>query len=578
MVKQRPVNLRGMRFSPRKQRGVGVLDVLLGLLIAAIVLKGIVPWLLEKNTTTRVNIAASQAVAFREAALSFQQSNQAAIIAATGPSTPYTRTVAQLQAANALPASFSGTTPYGGTLIAVWNQPTAGVLQPVVIATGGAVINDGDLADIANAISAQGGEGAYIPSYSPTQLVCAQGSCNPIALSTYGYGSMGGHYAIAMFKGTQTSSDDFLHRHNDGVAAHGQMNQNIDMNGNAVNNAVAVNINSTGTNGLNITSSSTNSAGIAIANTSANRTWSFAVAGSSWGAPGSLLFYDNNAGALRAYMDTTGALNFNQAGNMLGIAGNYLYGDGANMALRTVANGGTVYIQGTANGGGTGNLSVQGTTYGGDFYTNGGSYRVNGSGGICWQNYGACLYMQDSSYVRILNDKNFYTGGQGQFGSLQSNSTIVSAGRVTSGEFILPSGVAWDGNWCDTNGLLAQRSDGSGALMNCQNHAWVKVKIGGNHQWYVVANYVNGNFTGHNYTNDDMFVSATSNGTSCGTQNNDYYAVAVVQGIQVASNIENNVNYYHQKSIGFMVPPGQDYQILWTRYLCNTQTAVYEYR
>lgn len=45
------------------------------------------------------------------------------------------------------------------------------------------------------------------------------------------------------------------------------------------------------------------------------------------------------------------------------------------------------------------------------FYTND-WYRVNGNGGIHWQNYGGGWYMSDSDWIRAWNNKNIYTAGK----------------------------------------------------------------------------------------------------------------------------------------------------------------------
>ena len=113
--------------------------------------------------------------------------------------------------------------------------------------------------------------------------------------------------------------------------------------------------------------------------------------------------------------------------------------------------------------------------------------------------------------------------------------------------------------------------------MNCVNGVWRQV-VRPSGQWYNVANYINQNYAGHNFTDHDMFVNAISNGTACGTLNNDYSAIAIVNGAMVASNVENNVDYYKQHTMSFFVPAGTDYQITWSRYKCNTQTVVWEYR
>jgi len=453
-------------FSPRKHRGAGVIDVLLGTFLVALFIGGIAYWMRHSAATTRTTIAATQAVAIREAALSFQRANQGAILAATGPTTPYTRTLAQLQAANAIPANFNGVNPYGQTYVVSWVQPSSGLLAPVVLTTGGAAIADGELGDIANEISAQGGEGAYISSAAPTQITCAQGTCNPIALSTYGFGALGGHYAIAMFKGVQTSTDDFLHRHNDGNPAHAQMSQAIDMQGNAVNNVADVHTQAAG-QGVTFFGGGEKIVG------SADYGISFLT---NNGSERMRIYNDGHVG-LNSYVTLPG-------GNGLSIGGSWYYGDGSNLALRPAANGGTVYIQGTASGGGTANLYATGniTSAGASYSSN--WFRSQGASGWYSESYGGGIYMSDASYVRVYGDKNFYTGGQIQGGSVQSNSTITAASRITSGEYMLPQGGANIGWGCSPNGLLGRDAGGT-QVVQCKNGVWST--LGGWSQFTIVT-------------------------------------------------------------------------------------------
>ena len=61
----------------------------------------------------------------------------------------------------------------------------------------------------------------------------------------------------------------------------------------------------------------------------------------------------------------------------------------------------------TQNGETTFPVSVSAPT----FYSND-WFRVNGNGGIHWQNYGGGWYMQDNDWIRAWNNKNIYTGGK----------------------------------------------------------------------------------------------------------------------------------------------------------------------
>ncbi|BAT22282.1 hypothetical protein [Yellowstone lake phycodnavirus 2] len=79
----------------------------------------------------------------------------------------------------------------------------------------------------------------------------------------------------------------------------------------------------------------------------------------------------------------------------------------------------------------------------GNDYTTGGRYtsdyfRIYGSGGIYWQDYGGGWYMVDSTFMRVYGDKYIYTGGQircaGGF-SVQDGTVVVDNGRTHYGYF-----------------------------------------------------------------------------------------------------------------------------------------------
>jgi hypothetical protein len=178
----------------------------------------------------------------------------------------------------------------------------------------------------------------------------------------------------------------------------------------------------------------------------------------------------NNTERMKVWNDghvtMSGPLNISGLGNALTIGNNQFYGDASNIALRTAADGGAVYVQGPG-GGGTANLSVSG-----DAYANG--YRVIGATGVYWQTYGGGWTMTDGAWIKAVNDKGIYTGGQVQAGSLQSNSTIKAASRITSGEYVEVNGYASIGGGCDSsNGALLGRSnDGTNQMLMCKSGAW----------------------------------------------------------------------------------------------------------
>lgn len=62
--------------------------------------------------------------------------------------------------------------------------------------------------------------------------------------------------------------------------------------------------------------------------------------------------------------------------------------------------------------------------------------------------------MSDSDSVRVLGDKNLYTGGNIRGG------TVTSKGRVTVGDYLQLNGVATAGTVCATSGMIGRPSTG----------------------------------------------------------------------------------------------------------------------
>jgi len=119
----------------------------------------------------------------------------------------------------------------------------------------------------------------------------------------------------------------------------------------------------------------------------------------------------------------------------------------------------------------TNNLNAQTTSTSGETYT-GGWYRTTGDTGWYSEKHGGGLYMSDSQWIRSYNNKGIYTGGQMQAGSIQSNGTLQSNGRVTAGEYVQINGQATAGAACLSNGLLGR--DPSGGVLSCQSGVWKK--------------------------------------------------------------------------------------------------------
>lgn len=147
------------------------------------------------------------------------------------------------------------------------------------------------------------------------------------------------------------------------------------------------------------------------------------------------------------------------AGNGVQVGSSYYYGDSTNSAIRQ---NGALFVQNLA-GSGFAQINAGTVNSAGEVYA-AGWFRTTGDSGWYSEKWNGGWYMSDGSWVRSYADKNVYTGGQVQAGSLQSN------GRLNANEYIAVGGVAVAGWGCSPNGLIGQ--DGTGKPLFCQSGVW----------------------------------------------------------------------------------------------------------
>ncbi|MGK2894526.1 shufflon system plasmid conjugative transfer pilus tip adhesin PilV [Klebsiella michiganensis] len=99
-----------------------------------------------------------------------------------------------------------------------------------------------------------------------------------------------------------------------------------------------------------------------------------------------------------------------------------------------------------------------------DIKTTGGWVVTDGSKGWMNETHGGGLYMDDDSWIKSVNNKGIFTGGQLKGGSVRAD------GRLSTGDVLQLDKVNVAGTVCDTNGLMSRDSNGS--PLSCINGLW----------------------------------------------------------------------------------------------------------
>ncbi|HBD6936250.1 TPA: shufflon system plasmid conjugative transfer pilus tip adhesin PilV, partial [Shigella sonnei] len=107
------------------------------------------------------------------------------------------------------------------------------------------------------------------------------------------------------------------------------------------------------------------------------------------------------------------------------------------------------------NGTFSGAISGNTATTNGDITSNNGWLVTKNSKGWMNSTYGGGWYMSDSSWLRSVNNKGIYTGGQVKGG------TVRADGRLYTGEYLQLEKTATAGASCSPNGLVGRDSTGA---------------------------------------------------------------------------------------------------------------------
>lgn len=105
-----------------------------------------------------------------------------------------------------------------------------------------------------------------------------------------------------------------------------------------------------------------------------------------------------------------------------------------------------------------------GITANNDIRSNNGWIITGGSKGWMNETYGGGFYMSDDQWVRSVNNKSIYTGGQVLGG------TVRAGGRLSTGDVLQLDAVNTAGAGCSPNGLVSR--DAAGGILSCQDGVW----------------------------------------------------------------------------------------------------------
>lgn len=103
-------------------------------------------------------------------------------------------------------------------------------------------------------------------------------------------------------------------------------------------------------------------------------------------------------------------------------------------------------------------------TAGGDIRSTGGWIISRHGRGWMDETHGGGFYMTDNEWIRSLNNKSIYTGGQLKGGSVRSD------GDVSAGGILKLDKVSIAGTWCPQNGAISH--DSSGGILSCKYGRW----------------------------------------------------------------------------------------------------------
>ncbi|EAQ3033063.1 shufflon system plasmid conjugative transfer pilus tip adhesin PilV [Salmonella enterica] len=205
-----------------------------------------------------------------------------------------------------------------------------------------------------------------------------------------------------------------------------------------------------------------------------------------------------------------------------------------------------------------GNFSLS-VTAGGDIRSNNGWLITRSGKGWLNESHGGGFYMSDNDYIRSVNNKGIYTGGQLKGGSVRSDGDLAAGGILKLDQ------VNVAGTWCPQKGAISY--DSSGGILSCQSGVWRSP--GSEDGVYAYLGAFKGIFSGNNTTGKPFKIYVWGgnpppkkinfgNSDNCV---NTFSLTASVGGQTVANLVDGNSEWGKSGSFSFDVPKGTSFSI-----------------
>ncbi|EAM2983633.1 shufflon system plasmid conjugative transfer pilus tip adhesin PilV [Salmonella enterica] len=198
-------------------------------------------------------------------------------------------------------------------------------------------------------------------------------------------------------------------------------------------------------------------------------------------------------------------------------------------------------------------------TAGGDIRSTGGWIVSRSGKGWMDETHGGGLYMSDNDWLRILNNKGLFTGGQIRGGQLRSDGNVSVAGVMELEKI----NVA--GTHCDKDGSVSRTAPG--APLSCQSGRWqANSKFDGRYDYIGSFQY---SYSAVNRSDKAIMVYASGgasilnkkvkDGDNC---SNTWALAGQVNGSSVTEAGSANSNWSKSGSISFLVPSGSTWTVI----------------